>query len=307
MLKNFLKSNFGFGSVVDIFLDPDNSGNAGGAPNNNNGNTDPGSARDARLNQNNNANAGTDNGGEGSSKATVTFSGALVEKKDPVSGDMIKIPIELEPFFGHVISSTRNSIEGQYKPMVEKLQNESAELSDVRAELQKIKEASMTAEEKATANAQRKIAEYETKAKNASEESVKWKGRFFDTMITNDIFGAFGDIKLCNPQQTAILFQKEGKAQVESVLDASGQPTEHFQTKIFLKLRNETTGLLENVEGTPKELFKRWVNQEDNLHHQLNNLASGGNSSAGKGRNGGVDYMSLSAEERLARAPRERS
>ena len=189
--------------------------------------------------------------------------------------------------------------------MVEKLEGETAELSDIRAELLKIREASMTAEELATANAAKKIAEHEARSKNALEESVRWKSRFFDTMITNDIFGAFGDTKLCNPQQTAILLQNEGRAQVEPILDDNGTPTEYFQTKIYLKLRNETTGMMENVEGTPKELFKKWVNQDENLHHQLNNLAPGGSSAAGKGRNGKVDWLGMSAEQRLAEAPRE--
>lgn len=259
---------------------------------------------------------GAESGGTGDSAAGNTsatqatglpgFSGTLVEKKDPVSGQSYKVPVELEPFIGHLISSTRNSVESQYKPIVEKLQGDTSELSEVRAELQKLQEAQMTAEEKAQANAARKIAEHEAQARNASEESKQWKTRFMDTMIKNDIYGSFGDLKLCNPEQTAILLQSEGRATVEEVLDHLGKPTGQFQTRLTLQLMNETTGNMEIVEGTPKELFKKWIGQERNMHHQLNNLIPGGNSSGGpnRGRNG-VDYMKLSPEERL-RVAREK-
>jgi len=232
------------------------------------------------------------------SKAPL-FTGATVEKKDPINGQTLKIPTELEPYLGHIISSTRNAIEGQYKPLLEKLEGDNAELAEVRGELQKIKEASMTAEEKAQTNAKRKIAEHEIRMKNALTDTEMWKGRFQETTITNDIFSSFGDTVLCNPEQTAILLQREGKASVVEVLGTDGKPTGDFQTRLALNLVNEKSGDTELTEGTPKELFKRWVNQNDNLHHLVNNLNPGGQSNSNKKGAKGIDFMAMSAEERL--------
>ncbi len=236
-------------------------------------------------------------------KIQPSFSGTTIEKKDPVSGQTIKIPTELEPYLGHIISSTRKQIEGQYKPIIEKLEGDTIELGDIREELVKLKEATMTAEEIAQANATRKIAEHEAKMKNAITEKDTWKDRFQSTMINNDILSSFGDINLCNTEQTAILLRNEGKAEVVEVLGVDGKPTGDFQTRLHLSLVNEKTGEIELAEGTPKELFKRWVNQEHNLHHQVNNLTPGANSSSSN-RKGikGTDFMSMSPEERLRRA-----
>jgi len=227
------------------------------------------------------------------------FSGTLVEKKDPVSGQTIKIPIEMEAYLGHVISSSRSTAESKYKPLVEKLEGDTSELAEIRTELLKVQEANMTAEEKAQTNAKRKITEHEIAAKNANESAAQWKSKFESTLIKNDILSSFRGTELCNPEQTAILLQSEGQAKAVETLDASGKPTGSYQTQITLQLANET-GAVEIVEGTPSELFKKWVEQDRNLHHQVNKLAAGGGSSNGSGKGrGGVDYMKMSAEQRL--------
>ena len=232
-------------------------------------------------------------------QAKPVFSGTMVEKKDPVSGETIKIPVELDPYIGHLISSTRKNIESQYKPLVEKLEGDTAEFAEVKAELEKLREASMTAEEKAAENARRKIAEHEIATKNAQQQATQWKDMYMNSVVKNDILNSFGDAKLNNPEQVAILMENEGRARVEEVLDSSGKGTGQYQTIVTLQLTNESTGYLENVEGTPKELFKRWCNEERNLHHIQNSLNPGGNSNPGSRKGGKVDYMSLSPTERL--------
>ena len=165
--------------------------------------------------------AGTPNG-QGDDPNVNTkplFSGTTVEKKDPKTGEIIKIPIEMESYIGHIISTTRNSIENQYKPLVEKLQGDNTELSELKAEYDKLKEANMTVEEKARADAARKIAEHEVTAKNAQKDAEKWQALYKETTIKNDILASFGDTKLHNPEQVAILMKNEGRARVEEVLD----------------------------------------------------------------------------------------
>ena len=246
--------------------------------------------------------ASADPADPGAVKAKPAFSGTMVEKKDPVSGNMIKIPIEMEAFLGHVISSSRSTAENKYKPLLEKLEGDTSELADVRSELQKLQEASMSAEEKAQTNAARKIAEFETKTKVAQDSVMEWKGRFESTLITNDVLSSFTGTELCNPEQTAILLQNEGQAKAIEILDAAGKPTGNYQTQITLQLTNEAGGT-DIVEGTPKELFKKWIEQDRNLHHQVNTLPPGGGSSNGSGKGrGGVDYMKMTAEQRLSAA-----
>lgn len=256
-----------------LFYAPDEGGNGGGNPP-----TDPGTP------------------------AGLGFSGTLIEKTDPVSGKVIKVPVELDSYIGHIISTTRKSIEGQYKPIIEKLEGETAEFGEVKAEFLKLKEASMTVEERSRADAARKISEYESKYKNAASESDNWKKRFYDTMVTNDIMSSFGDVKLCNPEQTAILFRNEGRAEVVNMIGSDGKPTGDFQTRLKLNLVNEKTGETEVLEGTPRELFKRWVNEDRNLHHQINNLAPGAGSLSGRKVTGREDIMKLSPVERIRRA-----
>ncbi len=243
-------------------------------------------------------------GGGGNDNPFAGFSGTMVEKKDPVSGQMIKIPVEMESYMGHMISTTRTDTESKYKPLVEKLESDTAELGDIRSEVKALREANMTAEEVAQENARLKIIEHETNARTATEKAVAWEGRFKEATIANDIFASFGDTKLCNSKQTAILFQTEGNAEVKEIVDDNGKPTNKFQTVVSLLLTNETTGNLERVEGTPENLFKRWIEEDKNLHLQYTSMGSGGGSGSNfsKTTRDSEELMKLPAKERLRRA-----
>ena len=226
------------------------------------------------------------------------FEGPFIQKKDPVNGNVVNVPAEIEAYIGHMISTTRNSIEGQYKPLVESLEGKAAQVPEIEAELQKLKEASMSAEEKAQTNAARKIAEFETIAKIKTDEATKWKAQYDKATIENSIYGAFGDTKLCNAKQTALLMESEGMAKVVEDIDSTGKHTGRYNTILELQLTNENGGL-ETVTGSPQELFKRWIGEERNLHHQMNNLIPGGNSSSGSRKSGSVDYAGMNPTERL--------
>jgi hypothetical protein len=226
------------------------------------------------------------------------FSGEVVEKEDPITKKSIKIPKELDAVIGHFISTTRAATEGQYKPLLEKLEGESAELTDVKAELEKLREVNMTAEEKARADAKKVIVKHEAAVKTAEEKAAFYKNLFESEKVSNEIYGSFGDKKLCNPKQTALIFEKEGEAHLEEIIDAEGKPTNTFETRMSLMIENED-GEPIKCEGTPGELFKKWVEQEKNLHHLQNDLPPGGGSrSSGKGK-GKVDLSKLSPVERM--------
>lgn len=254
-----------------------------------------------------------DSGGTGDAgDAGVQFSGKFKEMIDPVTQSKIKIPVELETFFGHAISTTRNSVktelEAKFKPTLEALEREAGEGSQAKAELEKLKLESMTAEERAQANAKKVISEHEKKANLAAEEAGTWKSRFEKSTIKNDIMTSFGDIKLCNPGQSAVLFEHEGNAKISEVVDADGKPTGSFETRVSLLLEDKN-GNQERVEGSATELFKRWIQLERNSHHVMNTMASGSGSRGGGGNKTGMSHdaiMKLSPVERMRKA-REQS
>lgn len=247
--------------------------------------------------------AGEGEGGTGEGSGGQAGQGSsgtedYIEKEDPVTKKMVKIPKSLDVLLGHYITSTRNSIEGKYKPLLETLEKDKTELVEVKAELDKIKEESMTAEERAQKNAEKRIKEIEATALKDREESKKFKTLFEKTTIRNDLYGSFGDVKLCNPEQVATLLESEGNARVEEKVDDLGKPTGKYETRLTLEITNEK-GDIEVIEGTPKAVFQKWINQERNLHHQINNLNPGGNSGGMTRRGGKVDYSTMKPTDRL--------
>lgn len=225
---------------------------------------------------------GPDNGdGSGGGDEPPVFSGKMVEKTDPVSGQKIQIPVELETFFGHIISRTRDTVktelEGKYKPLMEAMEKEASEGSLAKQELEKIRLEAMTAEERAAANAKKVIEEHEKARKIAVEETMIWKERFEKATIRTDIMASFGDTVLCNPEQVLLIFATEGGAKTSEAVNGEGKPTGFFETRVTLTLEDKN-GNPEQVEGTPKELFKRWITLDRNLHHVANTMPTGSGS-----------------------------
>lgn len=240
-------------------------------------------------------------GGKGDPQKTMVF----VEKIDPVTKKSVRIPSELEPILGHFISSTRNEVEGRFKPMLEKLEGDTSELSQIKEEYEKLKQANMTAEERAQENARRVIDEEKKKAKTAIEERDTWKSRFEKGTIVNDIYKSFGNTQLCNPSQTAMIIENEGKARVEEVKTEEGKPTGEFVTIVTLTLQDKN-GNPEQVEGPVSALFKRWIELERNAYHVVSQAVPGSGSKGSRMYGGGnVDYSKFSPVERL-RIARER-
>jgi hypothetical protein len=211
----------------------------------------------------------------------------MVERIDPKTGKKILIPKIYDVYIGHTIAKNRIETEQKatekYKPLIEKLESENSELSDIRTEYEKLKEENLTVEERAQAATQRALSEGEKKTKLAEDKARTWQNRHGKLKIKNDVFSSFGDVKLCNADQTADLMILQGAAVVEPILDGLGKETGEFKTKLTLPIMNKE-GEIEIMEGTPAELFKLWINQPSHLHHQSDNLKSGSGSTIPNGR-----------------------
>lgn len=236
--------------------------------------------------------------GEGLNNPVNIPPAKMVEKTDPVTGKTYKIPAELDIYLGHVISRTREETDKKYKPIVEKIEAEKSEMTEIRAEYEKLKEANLTAEQRADANAKKAIEKHEVAAKLSRDEAIMWKTRFEETSIKNEIFASFGGEKLCNPEQTAMCLEREGSARMEEKVDANGKPIGKFETRLTLTIENEK-GEFETVDGTPAELFKKWVKQDKNLHHLRNDMPPGGGTKSGTHKGGKKDFSGLSPVERI--------
>ena len=244
-------------------------------------------------------------GSQGGGDNTPKFSGKFVEKIDPVSNQKVMIPAELETFFGHTIAKTRDSIkkefEVKYQPMLEALQAEAGEGSKAKEELEKIRLEAMTAEERAQANAKKVIDEAAKKEKTALETAEKYRSLFEKSTIKTDIMSSFGDAKLCNPIQVAMLFEMEGQAVVSQKVNEEGKPIDDYETRVRLTLEDKN-GNPEIVEGTPSELFKRWISLDRNAHHVLNTSASGSGVRPGSNKMGGIkgdEFQKMNPVQRM--------
>lgn len=202
----------------------------------------------------------------------------LVDFKDPETGQTIKIPKELQSVLGHVISHTRKKTESDYAPLTEtikQLEGENKELIGLKEQLEKMELDKMTAEQKAQANAKKVIDDALKREKTMSEERDSWKKRYTDSTIRSDIVTSFGDSKLCNPSQVAILFETEGKARIEEKVDNNGKPTGVYETRVTLSIEDEK-GNITQEDGTPAELFPKWIKMERNSYLVQNELKPGG-------------------------------
>lgn len=248
--------------------------------------------------------AGAGEGGSGAGDGSGDGSATFIEKVDPVTGKPVKIPAELDKVLGHFISKTRSEVEGKYKPIIEGIESEKADFVAIKAEYEKMKEASMSAEERAQANAKKVIDEAVKRERLAMDDAKTWKTRFEKSTIQNDILTSFGKTELCNPGQVAMLLEAEGRARISEVVDDEGKPTGRFETRLTLELQTDK-GETETVEGSPTELFKRWIALDRNAHHMRNELASGSGSRAGVkpgGKFSSAEFQKLPPVERMRMA-----
>lgn len=212
----------------------------------------------------------------------------MMQMKDPVTNEEVTIPKELESFFNHTISGTRGKIKTElqekYQSLMQevetKLKEKENENSEILQQLTKMKEQDMTAEERAKEQLKRLMQDNEKKLDTTAKERDNWKNLYFQHKITSDIYTSFGDVGLCNPEQTAYLFQKEGRAEIREKLNNLGEKTGEWETMMSIFIKDKD-GNSQELTGSPAELFQKWINQPHNAHHLANNLRPGGGSQYG--------------------------
>ena len=248
--------------------------------------------------------AGTGEGGAGNGDGGKGKAPEFIEKLDPVTKKPVKIPKEIDTLIGHYISSTREAAKKDYEPLLEKintLESENKEFTAVKEELERLRLENMSAEDRAREEVKKVLKESEKQVKTASEEKEYYKNLFERQTIKNDIYSSYENVKLCNPEQVTVLFENEGKARVEKVYGEDGKPTGEYETRVTLMMEDKDKNP-EKVEGTPKELFKRWIALERNAHHIQNDIVAGSGAMKNKtvmkdGKKIGI--MDLSPVERL--------
>jgi hypothetical protein len=98
------------------------------------------------------------------------------------------------------------------------------------------------------------------------------------------------------------LLEVEGKATYPEKINNEGKLSGEFETKLVLRLEGDD-GKVETVEGTPRELFKRWIDSPRNFHHVQNELPPGGGTPpAGKGGSGKVNFDGMKPTDKLNKA-----
>ena len=245
--------------------------------------------------------------GDGSGAGGQSSGDDLISIKDPETGEDVQVPKRYENLLNHMVSGTRKNVKRQTKEEYtgllskaeERLREKEKENSDILSQFDELKQSTMTVEEKAREQVKTKLNEFQKKVELATSETEKWKGLFMKDKIYNDVYKSFGDIDLCNREQTATLFINEGRAEVREKLTDTGEATGDYETVLSISITDKD-GNSETLTGLPTELFSKWVNQSKNHHHISNNLIPGGGSHSSKRRDlSGIDMSKMSPTEKL--------
>jgi chaperonin cofactor prefoldin len=224
--------------------------------------------------------------------------------KDPVTGIWHDLPEGANELIGHIISSTRSTVQRELKGKLEPANKKLEELAQMNQtlteELEALREQTMSADDKKKSEAKKEADKYTKQLDDMTKQSAQWQRKFFDMKLQSDIYSAFDDVGLYNPEQTAVVFIAEGKARIEERKDKNGNPTGDYITLVTLTLPKNENGETEEVTGTPKELFRKWVSQDRNLHHMTNGLRPGGGSRASN--SGGTKSAEQNYQEAMEQA-----
>lgn len=209
---------------------------------------------------------------------------AAVQIKDPTTGQMIEVTPEVKTLINTMQGIARKDAatktEQKFKPLQDLVDNVQAENSDLAKQFQEFKDSQLPKEEQLQNQYQRNIEAAELNAKTQTERGDKWKSKFYDNQIKNDIYGAFGEYSLVNSEDTAILFKQAGETRIEEKIDSAGKGTGEYETRVKIIMSDDNGGYVEQ-EGTPKEIFKLWISQDSKKHLLANPLQPGAGSSHG--------------------------
>lgn len=223
--------------------------------------------------------------GDGGTDGAGTQNNDMIQVKDPQTGVMVDVPKGLESFVNHLVSGTRGVVKreldekyGTLMSDVEsRLKSKESENADVLSQLEELREENLTAEEKVAKKIERKLLDFEQQIQSAGKERDNWKDMFFKHKTKADIMSSFGNAVLCNPEQTSFIFLNEGRAEVREMIDNTGKGTGEYETIMSISITDKD-GKVEEMSGTPLQLFEKWINQSKNAHHLQNNLQPGGGS-----------------------------
>jgi hypothetical protein len=241
-------------------------------------------------------NDGDSNDNGSGDKGTQDF----YEVKDPHTGDMVKVPKSLENFVNHLVSGTRGTVKKEVSQKYDELMSEvqtklrekETENKDILEKLGELEKQNMSAEEIAKAEFKRNIDDMTNKLKTTETDRDYWKEQFHFLRTRNDIRRSFGTTKLCNNEEVVDLLCNEGNARLREIINDAGEKTGKYETILSLNIADKD-GNKTAMEGTPDQLFNKWIEQDSKAHHLLINLNSGGGSRKPNSNGSDVDEAAL--------------
>jgi hypothetical protein len=223
----------------------------------------------------------------------------MFDIKMPGTDEVVQVTASQKKLIDSMVSIARKDAKGkaekQFAPVKELLAKYESENGVMSEELEAIKESQMSEVEKAQNQFKKELAKLQETTQEAISQAETWQAKFKENKVQNDIYSAFGDYKLSNPEHAAILFKNSVETSIEPVLDSEGNSTDQYQTKMKMIVSDGNGGYKE-LEGGPKELFKSWIEQDSNKHLLINNLNPGAGSSHGGNMEGMSDVDKLRAQ-----------
>ena len=214
----------------------------------------------------------------------------------PGSDNVVQVSPEVKELINKMQGVARKDAtkkaEAQFQPikdLVEELKGSNNGLSEKLAALE---ESQMDEGERLKSQYTRNLKTLQDDNESLKAANLSLTEKYNNTMITNDTFAAFGDYKLVNNSQVSILFKNDCQARIEEKIDAQGNGTGEFETRMKMIVSDGNGGYQEQ-DGTPKELFKLWIEQESNKHLLINALNPGSGSSVSGNSSNASDYDKL--------------
>jgi len=238
------------------------------------------------------------------------FAGEFETIIDPLTNDNVRVPKELVGLLGHIRTTERNATnkkaEAKYQPLLDELEQFKGDNAAISAKLQEIEDAELTAEQRLTKKHQAMIKSYEDTIKSEQDNTDVWRKKYEHKQILTDVFASFDTItqSLCNTEQTAELFIKEGNARAVEILNEDGEGSGVYETVLNLTIKEKDED--KQYEGTAHDLFPKWINQAKNKHHVASGSTSGGGTPITRGQrnNTNPEFENLNPVERIKIARR---
>lgn len=244
-------------------------------------------------------------GGGGGTSDVFNYSGEFETIVDPLTSTDVKVPKELVGLLGHIRTTERNATkkktDEELKTLLSELEASKGDNAAIAAKLQEIEDLNLTAEQRATKKFQATIKGLEEANEAEKAKTDAYRKKFEDKLILTDVFASFDTITqpLCNAQNTADLFIREGQAKAVEVLNEDGEGSGVYETRLSLTIKEKDES--KQYEGTASELFEKWVKQSHNIYQIQSTAIPGADTRITRGQIGKVnpEFENLSPVERL--------